>query len=108
MAIRILSNSIKIGDYTLSETSTGISFDGISRVGSTIIGDESFQGVNYGYVSGGNAGGGGTTTDISRFSFTSNGNGTSISKQDVPIMCCVCVIPLSEPIKRSQSLTAAS
>ena len=81
MAIRILSNSIKIGDYTLSETSTGISFDGISRVGSTInMAGTYIGGTVSGYTSGGGSGTYGTTLNntIDKFPFASNSNATDV------------------------------
>jgi hypothetical protein len=79
MAIRILPDSIKIGPYTLSETSTGFRFDGGVRTFGN-LNSNYFGGTVAGFTTGGYPGG--PTLDYSRllrFPFATDSNSSDVA-----------------------------
>ena len=72
MTIKIYSDRIDIGDFTLFEGNGGVQFDGVARAENFRGGVGTFQGSISGYLSGG------FVNTIEKFPFATNSNATDV------------------------------
>jgi len=75
MTIRILKDRIEFNNYTLRETSTGFSFDGI--ISTSQVSGRYYAGTIAGFAAGGRLAGGTMTSRIDRFFFDSDSASTT-------------------------------
>ena len=80
MAIRVLSDSIQIGNFKLTETSTGLLFDGVAGLGGVLNNAYGYQGSISGYVAGGRSSLPGlpALNTIDKYPFASDSNATDV------------------------------
>jgi hypothetical protein len=75
MTIKIYSDRIDIGDFTLFEGNGGVQFDGVARAENFKGGAGTFQGSVSGYTAGGNPP---SRNTIDKFPFVTDGNATDV------------------------------